>query len=315
MKSILRKIARPVCGAIALPWGRLELPGWPRVLYHALGYDRREGLPVREVRGKLHGYTMRLETADWAERWTYHLGRYYETHTQLLLQAALRPGDTFVDVGANVGMISLLASRLVGPAGRVVSFEPNPVVYQRLRGHIDANRLGELVTTHNMALGERDETLTLRVPTQHTGLATLGQVREEFRDQVSAEYSVAVKRGDEVLAGPSPGEVFIKIDVEGFECSVLRGLEGVIRARRPAIVTEAIDEHLRGAGSSLTQLFGVMHGLGLHGYSVDADARLLGARHTLRLRRCETPQQKHADDVLWLTPGGAHEERLRRFLA
>jgi hypothetical protein len=67
------------------------------------------------MRGKLHGYEMSLDLGNWSNRQTYFLGRFYDLPTQLVLLSCLRPDDIFVDIGANEGMISLLASRLVGP--------------------------------------------------------------------------------------------------------------------------------------------------------------------------------------------------------
>ena len=57
---------------------------------------------------------MELELSDWAERYTFFLGRYYEMGVQRVLDAILMPGDRFVDIGANIGMIALHARSLIG---------------------------------------------------------------------------------------------------------------------------------------------------------------------------------------------------------
>src|SRR5262249_43043626 len=62
-----------------------------------------------------------------------------EPVVQEALQKYLRPGMTFYDLGANVGFFSLLASRIVGPAGHVVSFEPDPEIATRLRENLARN--------------------------------------------------------------------------------------------------------------------------------------------------------------------------------
>jgi precorrin-6B methylase 2 len=69
---------------------------------------------------------MELDLAAWSERSAYFLGRFYDLNLQMLMIQILKPGDRFVDIGANIGMLSILAARLVGPSGRVESFEPNP---------------------------------------------------------------------------------------------------------------------------------------------------------------------------------------------
>jgi FkbM family methyltransferase len=322
------------CKLVALPWARLELPQWRRVLNRAIGHHRIEGAPLRTIRGKLHGFTMELDTADWSERWTYYLGRYYETHTQLLLRAALRPGDTFIDVGANIGMTVLVAAALVAPRqnagspGRVVAFEPNPHVFARLRRHVELNGLQRVVETRQEALGERAETLTLSVPGRHTGMATLGRVRDEHKADVSATYTVPVAVAHLALApallGQGAAPALIKIDVEGFECSVLRGLAPLLDPSRgparPALVTEAVEVLLAHAGASLADLFGLMRGFGYLPFSVEHTTGIIGALNRPRLRRLAAPTPNASDDVLWLpelgrsnTPSGEHARRLARW--
>lgn len=139
---------------------RRELPGWGR-LYAALGgHDetRWQNAGIRTSQGKLHGYRMPLDLSNWSERLSYFLGRYHDLPLQLAMRLAVRPGDTFVDVGANLGMITLLACRLVGDSGRVLACEPNPRLADRLEvlardngiEHLDVARtaLGEIGRAH-----------------------------------------------------------------------------------------------------------------------------------------------------------------------
>jgi hypothetical protein len=71
-----------------------------------------------------NGYLYRLELNSWMERRAYFSGVYYQTDLTDLITKITRPGDQFVDIGANIGFITLHASQLVGPKGKVVSFEP-----------------------------------------------------------------------------------------------------------------------------------------------------------------------------------------------
>jgi len=100
--------------ALALKgYSRRELPGWGWVLRRAGVFDDsvwREA-PTAVAEGKLHGFRMELDLRNWSERQTYFLGRFYDLPTQLLVMRLLRRGDLFVDVGANIGMISALAAR------------------------------------------------------------------------------------------------------------------------------------------------------------------------------------------------------------
>ena len=299
----------PFMRMLALPYARLELPGWRRVLNRFVGHEREEGAPVKVIRGKVHGYRMTLSLVDWSERWTYFLGRYYEAHTQRLFQLALRPGDVFVDIGANIGMTVLVACRCVGPRGRVVAFEPNPAVFARLRGHVEINGLGAMTDLRNRGLAEVAGALELHVPL-HTGEASFAPLATDQGGNPARAVRVAVGVGDEELAGLPGAPMFIKIDVEGFEPRVLTGLRRTLAARRAAVVTEAVPAHLERAGSSLGALFALMHEAGYAGHSVEHHARRVGFGGRLRLRRVRGPGPGLADDLLWLVEGSVHADRL-----
>jgi|SRR5436190_5491798 len=233
----------------ALPYARLELPGWGRLLRAAGVYDDRgwDDAPQRVIRGKLHGYAMRLSLASWAERQTYFLGRYFELDTQAFLMACVRPGDTLIDVGGNIGMMTLLGARLVGPNGRVHTFEPNPREQETIRRALEENGIAN-VTLHGVGLSDAAAELTLSVITEHTGMATFAPVEGPDAALVSAKHVARVVRGDDELPAQLGGAVTMKVDIEGFETRALRGLEQTIRTHRPAVVTEVMGSHLRRAG-------------------------------------------------------------------
>lgn len=149
-------------------------------------------------------------------------GRYYEHETTLLLMQKLKPGDFFVDVGANNGYYSLLASSLVGPGGHVFSFEPNPSSYQRLLNNLRHNSVTN-VTPFNAALTDIQGDALLYFHRSRDGQNTM--VRE-------SESSVRVRtmRLDDVVSGKSPN--IVKIDVEGAEVLVLRGMAGILNSQK-----------------------------------------------------------------------------------
>jgi len=294
---------------LALPYMRLELPGWGHV-YRALSGQREAAwadAPARILRDKLHGYSRRVELSNWSERMSWFLGRFYDLETQLLVRSAVREGDTVVDVGANIGMITLLAARCVGPRGRVHAVEPNPAARARLETALAENGIG-CVTVHALGLSDRDEELLLQVVSAHTGLGTFAPVDGHDRDEITATYRVPVRRGDELFAGRLGAPTLLKIDVEGFECRTLRGFDRVLRENRPAIVIEAIEVQLQRAGSSLAELFDLLGGHGYRGYALRS-ARRFHARDLL-VDPLAGPAEA-TDNLLWLHPEGVHVERLR----
>jgi hypothetical protein len=178
-----------------LPYTRLELPAWNRLLRAAKvsGYKHDSDVwafaPTKTIRGKVHGYLMNLDLTDWSQRKTYFLGRYYELHIQLLLQKVLKNGDRVVDVGANIGMITLCASALVGDSGIVKSFEPNPECLDALTDILTLNRIKN-VAIHPVGLSDVQDRMTLRIvvnrehPSGHSGVGTLAHVVETADDRL-----------------------------------------------------------------------------------------------------------------------------------
>jgi FkbM family methyltransferase len=258
---------------------------------------------------------MELDLAEVHERWSYLVGHYYESHTHQLLSDLLRPGDSFVDVGANIGHLTLTAARRVGLAGRVLSFEPNPAVCTRLRGHVAKNDLGQIVTVHNIALADRAGSLRLSVPIEGSGGATLGRLGSEYSGGVSSQHEVTVAIGDDLcqdLQSPS----VIKVDVEGFEAFVIRGLSRTISRCRPALIVEAWPEHLLNAGASIDDLFGLAaeHGYCVYSIRTEPEAGWRRRKPLTTLRRLGNAGAGLTDDILWLHPSGVHLDRVKHLV-
>lgn len=230
---------------------RHEPPGVLRLLTSALykgGWADHEGWPTEPVmvRGKQHGYLMKLQLDDPVERITFCLGRYYETDVLMALSRLVRPGDTFIDGGANIGMTTLHAAGLVGPSGRVLSFEPNSAVRERLLEHVEMNRL-QNVTVIPCALGQEESTASLALLEHHSGTATLCET-----DGAVSRIDVRVAPLDAFL-GQMPEErpVVMKLDLEGYEWQAIRGMSETFRTRnvRAAIIEKDSAWIERGEGN------------------------------------------------------------------
>jgi FkbM family methyltransferase len=232
---------------------RGEFPGWGRLYQHfgMGGIDninpRWRNAPTLTTRGKFHRYKMRLDLSRDLDRATYFLGRYYDLPIQLLLNTILHEGDLFIDGGANTGMMTLHAARLVGPTGRVISFEPIPENCRRIGAAIGDNDIGH-VTVVNKALGEKDETLCLHILGGDTIMATLRTNQRKPLEQRET-IEVPVARGDdECRPYLSTARVVLKLDLEGWEHFALRGFDETIEHHRPIILLEIEPRYLRDAG-------------------------------------------------------------------
>ena len=139
----------------------------------------------------------------------------------------LRPGDLFVDIGANIGSYTVLASKVCG--ARTICVEPDPVTAAALRRNIAANGIENRVNVEETALGGSEGTVKFTV-----GLDTINRVAGQEDTNVQ---EVRLVRLDAVLDGEQP--VLIKMDVEGFESEVLRGAaETLAKSSLLGIITE-----------------------------------------------------------------------------
>ncbi|HUS52536.1 MAG TPA: FkbM family methyltransferase [Thermohalobaculum sp.] len=131
-----------------------------------------------------------------------------------VLEATLKPGDVFIDAGANIGAFTLLGARLVGPEGRVIAVEMMPDTAALLRNHIAINGLGWVEVVEQALSDQSGVELIARVPRLLAGQASI--VRDTFRTDDLIEHRVRTTTLDDLAAGLDQ-IALMKIDVEGAE--------------------------------------------------------------------------------------------------
>lgn len=147
----------------------------------------------------------------------------YEPDQTAWVTSQLKVGSVLFDVGAAVGYYTLVASRLVGPAGRVVSFEPDPKNAAFLRQHVTINQLAN-VEVHQAAIGDCTGQAYF---TRGTGTGT-GHLDE------SGEATVILWKLDDIIEHTRI-PTHIKIDVEGAELEVLEGARNLLCTAKPTL--------------------------------------------------------------------------------
>ncbi|MEO8649950.1 MAG: FkbM family methyltransferase [Acidobacteriota bacterium] len=153
----------------------------------------------------------------------------YEPETVSFLRDTLKVGQSFIDIGAHIGLFSVLAGKLVGETGKVISFEPTEISREALKDVIAANRLENIIEVRSEAVSDRCGT-SLFFDSGKTMSVTNSLVENE-----SNERSIDVKTVtlDSVVANSKLEPDCIKIDVEGAELAVLLGAEEIFRRFRP----------------------------------------------------------------------------------
>ncbi|HYY14663.1 MAG TPA: FkbM family methyltransferase [Chthoniobacterales bacterium] len=241
-------------------------------------------IPARQIDIRLFGARLRIDTREEIGLWRAarmadnNIIFRDEVASLLNLALLLRPGDTFVDVGANVGLYSSVLSRLrnLSPDTSYVAIEPNPKTAERLR-----RSLGETVQVLNIALSDRAGELGF----------TSGVTSGVFRVSPNqfAEIKVRCERLEALLR--SQTNLVMKIDVEGHELPVLRGAAALFNEQRIKVIyidgysDEMIPDFLRERG------FALYHGRALTPCGAEAPRDSLLAIHRSRLQMRAAPNQ------------------------
>ncbi len=163
------------------------------------------------------------------------LDGYWEMWVTELLARHLRSGMVAVDVGANVGYFTMLMADLVGPAGHVHAFEPNPAALRHLRRSVPANGFADRVTLYGDPLGEQaGQRVLLDVPPGYPGGAAIVPAPDEATDGV-----LTTRRLDGYPAVLDAD--IVKIDAEGAEQAIWRGMAGIFaRGRAMTVLLEFV---------------------------------------------------------------------------
>ena len=241
------------------PWWHFRL--YHHVHKHLLGdpyWCEDAQRPDRWTRVRPHNYEMKLTPSDWMERYTIHTGEFWSGEIYAVMENMLNEGSCFIDVGANIGFVTLYAARLCG-SGQVFSFEPNVKLVKRLRHMLDHNGITNVTLFPYAAgneIGEIGFTNGLHHGSNHV-----------VADRAVAADVVPLRRVDDVLEGHLPeGDVLIKLDVEGAEMMALSGMPNLVRRPNTAFIVEMCDEWLRQNGGSAQGIFDMMSDAGYRAF-------------------------------------------------
>jgi FkbM family methyltransferase len=252
----------PVPGWRFGQWDRGDPRAWLRRAIWQLAQSRHYDGPVTTdwYLGLKFNHHLRGDIS----RCTYVDGR-YEPNEMFAVARLLAPGMCVVDAGANEGLFTILAARIVGESGTVHAFEPSPREQSRLQANLAVNRLSN-VKVHRTALGRAPGKSTLRVAeASHPGHNALGGFM--YAGTVLEEsVEVDIVTLDQAVRGEKLTRLdLLKIDVEGSEVDVLQGADEVLRTLRPVVLAEAQDESLRRMGSNVGELLKLLRA---HDYEV-----------------------------------------------
>jgi FkbM family methyltransferase len=218
------------------------------------------------------GSTLYVDAKDTVGRFIYYFG-VWEPNLTSWISERLKPGDTFIDVGANVGYFSVLASKLVGGTGKVVAIEAVPQIFCILSRNVKSN--GILNTRSiNVAVWNEEKkfqffTQKYNTPGSSTAFkewATRWDLESQL--EVQAAPLTAILRREEMETAR-----LIKIDVEGAEWHVISGMESMLRSSRAdlEVVVEVTPKMLEAEGTTCENLVNFFGSFGFYPYRLDND--------------------------------------------
>ena len=255
--STMRKIARKLYRTIPFKQPAYEtlrrLVSLPEPVYRHLSFQGVIDVAAEETsfRMRHHGYQLENEVF-----WSGLFGRWEGASVRMWVQAA-RQAQVILDVGANTGLFAL-AAKAVAPQASVMAFEPVDRIRKRLSANVELNRFDLPISP--AAVSDRDGTgFILDTEEEHEIAATMDETYAVLSDSPRKKVAVPVVRLDTLVsAGTIRPPDLIKIDVEGHETAVLRGMTSQLENKRPSLVIEVLTSGAADQIDRLTRPFGYL---------------------------------------------------------
>ena len=174
------------------------------------------------------------------------------------LSTLIKKGDTVIDVGANIGTISLALTKRLGKLGKCHAIEPHPRIYKYLKNNIALNNLEQQIETYHVALGENEKTVLF------------SDQSDDSNNQVSENgpINIEVKKLDDIVN--LANIQLLKIDVEGYEYEVLKGAKNIAMNSK-LIYLECIPELLEKYNAGEEQLVSLLKKYGFKVFQVKGE--------------------------------------------
>jgi len=239
--------------------GKVVLARWLLAAYRSF--------PETRVARARPGARFRTVTDDVVQGYLYLFG-IWEPNITDWVRRTLRPGDTFIDIGANIGYFTVLASRLVTSCGHVVAIEASPDFATAARANLLLNNCTN-VRLVNIAASDHSGIITFYQPCQYNrGNTTSVPVGRGAQPR----FSIHSKALHEILTRSELGHArLVKVDAEGSEYAVLRGLMPALSLMREdaELIVEINPNLLATQGETAAELVGMLQGHGFNLYRVD----------------------------------------------
>jgi FkbM family methyltransferase len=217
---------------------------------------------------------MLLTPRDWVQSHIFVFNAYEKAESDFIL-SLLSNQDTFIDIGANVGYYSMLASKKI-TKGKIYSFEPEINNYQRLKDNIKLNGALNITAVHKACSDQNGMVVLSVAKDDNKGLNSIF-LSDEYKSHTQEIEAVTL---DSFVKSNNISNIsLIKMDVEGAEFIALKGMKEVLTNLKPALVVEIVKNNLEAAGTSVEEFYTYLYRLGYKSYQIDGKHGLIPAHN------------------------------------
>lgn len=299
MKEAIAGLARAVLRLYTRygPSGWAKKALWEAVIEPYLGWRRFE-----TVARTKHGPRLQLVLPEAIDTRLYYFGLWEPNITAYVVRT-LQKGDCFVDIGAHIGYYSLIAASLVGPQGSVYAIESSPATYRSLLRNLDLNSAGN-VSARNLAVYDSRKNLKVFRGAENSLLTTTvadkpTDARFVFETEVEAAPISEIVPPQDLLRAR-----LIKIDVEGAEWFVVRGMQTLLSemSRDTEIIVEVTPDQMIRQGGDVITFLGMFKEAGFDPYVIPNDYSIsayCGNSSVVEPSRLESDVMVKQSDVLF----------------
>ena len=203
----------------------------------------------------------------------------FEVDEMSFLQSTLKEGDTFLDIGSNIGLFSLLASKKVGSTGKVIAFEPTPLTYSRFQENIILNNFSN-IDARQIALSNTKGEMKFYI--SNNGYDAWNSLAPSHDDKLQESIIVPVSTLDSELQDEDKTKIsLVKIDVEGWEKFTLLGGKSFFENYAPIVMVEFTEQNTFNAGYMVQDIYNVLIEMGYSWYRIENEVLV---RDNMRLR-------------------------------
>lgn len=197
----------------------------------------------------VNGHTLRLPT-----RYFKYFPKDYESENFELLSENCNPGAVVMDIGAHIGLFSVVAAQVTGKTGKVYAFEPTPTTYALLQKTVVINHEEQVIETIQKAVGKENGKITFFITDTKADNANS---LVNYRDVSSAHgIDVEVTSVDDFVKEKNINKLdFIKIDVEGVEYDTLLGTANTLKTLKPVCIVSIHPKAIAAKGDKLQDIY------------------------------------------------------------